>query len=189
MDPTVEIWTDASLERGGGNSSCSGFVQRSWSSSDLTDDPSINLLETRAAHDSVMALSKPGDLVKLHIDNRTTAAYNRCQGGTQSNILSQEALLLWEQALSRDVTLLPPQWIPTEENTAAEFLSRHDMTQCIFMLDRRVFRSILEHFNHQPTLDAFACRYSAQLPRYMSWHRDQQAVAQDALLSPWDPVT
>ena len=59
----------------------------------------------------------------------------------------------------------------------------------MFMLDRRVFRSILDHFSLQPTLDAFACRYSAQLPRYMSWHRDQQAVAQDALLSPWDPVT
>ena len=63
------------------------------------------------------------------------------------------------------------------------------MTQWMFMLDRKVFRSILDHFSLQPTLDAFTCQYSAQLPRYMSWHRDQQAVAQDALLSPWDPVT
>ena len=71
-----------------------------------------------------MALSEPGDLVRLHIDNRTAAAHIRCQGGTRSNVLSQEALLLWEQAMSRDVTLLPPQWIPTGENTAADYLSR-----------------------------------------------------------------
>ena len=109
MDPAVEIWTDARLEHSGGHSSRGGFVQRSWTSGDLADDPSINLLETRAARESVMALSEPGDRVKLHIDNRTAAAYIRCQGGTKSNILSQEALLLWEQAVSRDVTLLPPQ--------------------------------------------------------------------------------
>ena len=189
LDPTVEIWTDANLERGGGHSSRGDFVQRHWTNADLADDASINLLETRAARESILALSEPGDRVRLHIDNKTAAAYIRYQGGTRSNVLSQEALLLWEQAVSRNVTLLPPQWIPTEENTAADFLSRHDMTQWRFMLDRAVFRSILDYFSLHPTLDAFACRYSAQLPRYMSWHRDQQAVAQDALLSPWDPVT
>ena len=99
MAPTVEIWTDASLECGGGHSSRSSFVQRSWTSGDLADDPSINLLETRAAHESVMALSEPGDRVRLHIDNRTAAAYIRCQGGAKSNVLSQEALLPWEEAV------------------------------------------------------------------------------------------
>ena len=69
-----------SLEHGGGHSSCGGFVQRSWTSGDLADDPSINLLETRAAGESVMALSEPGDRVRLHIDNRTAAAYIRYQG-------------------------------------------------------------------------------------------------------------
>ena len=94
MAPTVEIWTDAILERGGGHSSHGGFVQRSWTSSDFADDPSINLLETRAAGESVMALSEPGDCVRLHNDNRTAASYIRCQGDTKSNVLSQEALLL-----------------------------------------------------------------------------------------------
>ena len=61
LDPTVEFWTDASLEHGGGLSSHGGFVQRSWTSSGLADDPSTNLLETRAACESVMALCGPGD--------------------------------------------------------------------------------------------------------------------------------
>ena len=143
----------------------------------MADDPSINLLETRAAQKSVVALSEPGYCVRLHIDNRTAAAYIRCQGGTKSNVLSQEALLLWKQALAKDITLLPPHWITTEENTAADFLSRHDMDHWEFRLDRKVFRSILDHFNLQPALDAFACQFLAQLPRYMSWHRDPQAVA------------
>ena len=112
------------MEHGGGHSSHGGFVQRSWTSSDLADDPSINMLETRAAHESVMALSKPGDRVMLHIVNRIAAVYIRCQGGSRSIVLSQEALLLWEQAVSRDITLLPPYWIPMKENTAADFLSR-----------------------------------------------------------------
>ena len=90
----MEIFTDASLEMGGGYSSRGGFVQRAWTSDDLVQNPSINLLETRVARESVMALSKPGDRVRLHVDNKTAAAYIPCQGGTKSNVLSQEALLL-----------------------------------------------------------------------------------------------
>ena len=56
LDPTVEFWTDASLEHGGGLSSHGGFVQRSWISGGLANVPSTNLLETRAACESVMAL-------------------------------------------------------------------------------------------------------------------------------------
>ena len=59
----------------------------------LGEEPSINLLETRAARESVLALAEPGDCVRLHIDDRTAATYIRCQGGTKSNILLQEALL------------------------------------------------------------------------------------------------
>ena len=189
LAPTVEVWTDANLIRGGGHNSRGDFIQRHWTENDLANDASINLLETRAARESILALTEPGDRVRLHIDNRTAAAYIRCQGGTKSNVLSQEARLLWEQTVSQDVSLLTPHWIPTGENTAADFLSRNDIGQWMFMLKRDMFKSIMDHFNLYPTLDAFACHWSAQLPRYMSWHRDPQAVAQDALLSPWDPVT
>ena len=189
LSPTVEVWTDANLVRGGGHSSRGAFTQRHWTENDLTNDASINFLETRAAREAVMALTVPGDRARLHIDNRTAAAYIRCQGGTKSNVLSQEACLLWEQAASKDVTLLTPHWIPTGENISADFLSRHDVSQWEFMLHRDTFNTILDHFNLKPTLDAFACQWSAQLPRYMSWHQDPHAVAQDALLSLWDPVT
>ena len=116
------------MSRGGGHSSWGEFVQRAWMSEELAEDPSINLLETRAASESVLALAEPGDRNRLHIDIRTKAVYIRCQGGTKNNLLSQEALRLWELAMSRNITILTPHWIPTGENSAADFLSRHDMS-------------------------------------------------------------
>ena len=87
LAPSVEIWTDASMSRSGGHSSRGEFVQRAWTSDDLAGEPSIKLLETIAAHESVLALAEPGDRIRLHIDNKTAAAYIRCQGGTKNNIL------------------------------------------------------------------------------------------------------
>ena len=63
---------------------------------------------------------------------------------SSDDVSSQEALLLWEQVVSRDVTLLPPQWFPTGGNTTAGFLSGHDMTQWIFMWDKKVFKPLLD---------------------------------------------
>ena len=37
--------------------------KRHWSKDDLEDDPHINLLETRAARESFLALTVPGDRV------------------------------------------------------------------------------------------------------------------------------
>ena len=187
--PDIEIWTDANKIRGGGHSSRGDYTQRRWSKEELALDHHINLLETRAAREAIIELAEHGDNVRLHIDNRTAAAYIRCQGGTKSYSLSQEACQLWEEAQDHGVTILTPQWISSKENTSADFLSRNDISQWTFMLNKEMFSQILDHYHLQPTLDAFACRWSAQLPRYMSWHRDPLAVAQDALLAPWDPVT
>ena len=70
-----------------------------------------------------------------------------------------------------------------------DFLSRHDMYHWEIMLDREVFSAILEHFDLQPTLDVFASRSTAQLSRFMSWEKDPQTVAQDAMIQSWDPVS
>ena len=109
------------------------------------------MLETKAAFESVRAFSGPGDLVMLHIVCRIAAAYIRSQGDSRSNVLSQEALLLWEQAVSRYVSFLPPQWFPTGGNTAADFLSRLNLAQWISLLDRRMFKPILDLFSLQPS--------------------------------------
>ena len=67
----------------GGHNSRGEFFQREWSPSELANDPHINLLETRAAKESILSLSNPGDKVRLHIDNRVACCYIARQGGTK----------------------------------------------------------------------------------------------------------
>ena len=131
-----------------------------------------------------MALSKPGDSARLHIDSRTAAAFISGQGGTRSNALFQGTLLLWEQAVS-GVSLLPPHWFPTKEFTAADFLSRLPFKTQNHSVGVHVGQEcVLDHFSLQPTLDAFSCLCSVQFLGYIFWHRDKQTVAHDVLLSP-----
>ena len=94
LAPTVEIFTDANLEGGGAHCSRGSYFQRLWSKQELSTVPSINLLEVRAAREGLEQLARPGDLVRLHIDNRTACCYVRRQGGTRSSLLSHRNLLL-----------------------------------------------------------------------------------------------
>ena len=187
--PTVEIWSDSNMRMGGARNSRGQYFQRSWDPSDLQGDPHINILELRAAKEALLALSIPGDRVRFHIDNRSACAYIRHQGGTKSTFLSQEAVDMWQQAISRNITILTPHWISSKENAEADFLSRNDLSQWEFYLKPEIFKLIQNVFKIQPTLDAFASRETAQLSRYMSWLPDKAAVAQDALLNEWDHIT
>ena len=188
-EPTLEIWSDANLMMGGAYNSRGQFTQRPWSSQELDLAPHINLLEIRAAREAVASLARPGDRVRLHVDNVTAVAYIRHQGGTHSSILNSEAVALWEDAIERNVQVLKPHWIPTGLNCGADFLSRHRMEAWEIQLDPLWFGTVCDHFNLTPTLDAFASAMTAHLDQYMTWYPDKQAVEVDALQSPWDPVT
>ena len=166
-----------------------GFFQREWAPSELESDPHINLLETIAAKESVLNLAHPGDLVRLHIDNRVACSYISKQGGTKSFSLCQEACSLWEESLRRNITLLTPHWIGTKENAMADFLSRNKVEHWEFGLRKDLFDWVVLEFGIFPTLDTFASRNTSQLPRYMSLFQDSLAVAQDALINRWDRVS
>ena len=185
-DPTLDIWSDANLNMGGAHCSRGKFFQREWSQQE--SQLHINLLEIRAAREG-LSLARPGDCVRIHIDSRTAASYIRKQGGTKSFSLNLEACLLWRKAKSRNITLLTPHWLSTKDNVMADFLSRHHLNQWEFQLSVDVFNLVLDHFHVSPTMDIFASRETNQLPRYMSWFPDQLAVARDAMLHPWDPIS
>ena len=189
LAPTVEVWTDANLEMCGAHNSRGQYFQRSWTNEELDSHHHINLLETRAAREGLAALTRPGDRIRLHMDSTTAVSYIRRQGGTRSHSLSQEAVALWKETVARDTVLLTPHWLSTKENLGADFLSRHKMDHWEVMLDRDIFKEVVEHFMVYPTLDAFASSKTAQMPRFMSWYPESRAVARDALLAVWDPVT
>ena len=184
--PTVKIWSDANLTRGGSHCSRGKFHQRKWTTEE--QHLHINLLELRAARES-LCLAEPGDYIRLHLDNRTSLSYIKKQGGTRSTRLCAEACQLWKEVISRNLNLLTPHWLSTSQNVAADFLSRNNLHLWEFRLSREIFMSVLNHFEIYPTLDVFASRRTHQLQRYMSWYPDSQAVAQDALIHPWDPTS
>ena len=171
---------------GGACNSRGEYFQREWSESELSLEPHISLLEAREA---VSQLSISRDLVRLHIDNYTALAYIRKQGGTRSYALNAEACLLWEEAISHNLTILTPQWIGSKENFMADFLSRNNLHHWEFFLDRDLFRFVVESFQVFPSLDCFASAATTQLPRYMSWFQDPYSAGRNALLCKWDPVS
>ena len=187
--PTLHVWSDACPEAGGAHSSRGEYIQRSWTVEELESSPHINLLELRACKEAAFNFAQMGDRVRLHIDSKVACAYIRKQGGTRSDLLSEEASKLWEEMEARQVTLLTPHWISTSNNTGADFLSRHKLDTWEIKLAEDLFTMVLTHFQVTPTLDAFASRLTRQLDRYMSWEEDKEAVSRDALLSPWDEVT
>ena len=189
LSPTVEIWSDASLQMCGAHNSRGQIYQREWSQEELSTDPHINLLEIRAAKEALPELSLPGDRVQLNVDSTTAVCYIKKQGGTHSYSLSKEACDLWESSILHNIQLLTPNWISTNDNVEADFLSRNLLDQWEVRLKADLFAQILEHFNVYPTLDAFASQETAQLARYMSWRPDSRAVARDALRAQWDPIT
>ena len=96
---------------------------------------------------------------------------------------------MWQECLDKDIEILTPHWLSTKDNMEADFLTRNKLIQWEFYLHQDTFDYVLNVFQVCPTLDAFASQDTARLPRYMSWFPDQNAVAQDALLHPWDEMT
>ena len=187
--PTHHIWTDASMTGCGAHDSMGNFFQRDWSKEELALEPQINLLELRAAKEAIAKFASQGQVIRLHLDNKTAVSYIAKQGGTKSNALSWEACQLWEIVQIKRVTLVTPHWLSTHDNTSADFLSRHKISTWELKLDPDVFIQIVAFFQILPTLDAFATKETAQLKRYMSWKMDPAAVGRDAMLQSWDKVT
>ena len=90
------------------------YIQQNWPEHELATKPHINLLEIWAAQEAVALLVAPGGRVKLHVENMTAVVYIKNQVGTNSFSLSDEAVMLWEDAINRNIHVLTPHWISTQ---------------------------------------------------------------------------
>ena len=130
------------MHAGGSHTDSGLHFQFTWS--ELEAGKHINRLELRAAWYALLQLASPGDVVQLHLDITTAITYIRKMGRTHSLTLCKESHLLWCQAIRRNLTLLPPQWISTQENTEVDFLSRHRLQRWDFKLSPSVLEDLLE---------------------------------------------
>ena len=119
----------------------------------------------------------------------TAITFIRRMGGTRSLTMCRESHQLWHEAIKRNITILPPQWLASEDNAEVDFLSRHRLQRWNFKLVPLEFWRICHRFQVWPTLDAFVSKGSHQIPRYMTWEQDSRATAINALNFYWDPET
>jgi hypothetical protein len=144
----------------------------------------INILEIKAVMHAVKAFLKhKSDLqVLIQTDNQTTMTYINKMGGTQSVLCNQVALDLWHWCLQRNI-ILRADYIPGNQNQIADWASRHLSDSSSWMLNPVLFQK-LSQMTMYCDVDLFADRTNAQLPTYMSWFPDPDAIAYDALIHP-----
>jgi hypothetical protein len=118
-----------------------------------------------------------GSTVEVRSDNLTTVAYINHQGGRDPE-LTALVRPLWEWAFKTGTTVFAT-YIPGKKNDRADKLSRRQRDRTDWMLNRALFKRLSKHFGPF-TIDLFATRLNAQLPRYISKIPDPGATAVDA---------
>ncbi|XP_078700855.1 uncharacterized protein LOC144927349 [Branchiostoma floridae x Branchiostoma belcheri] len=178
----LEVQSDASLQGWGGFSQEKKAGGR-WSSLEKADH--INVLELKAAFLSLQSFAQnvPRGLVKMKLDNTTAVAYINRKGGTKSVQLMKLSLEMWNWALQRGL-MLTASHVEGAKNQIADTLSRVFNDRTEWQLNPEVFRNLSE-FMPGVTIDLFASRLNAQLPRYVAWMSDPAAVAVDAFTIDW----
>ncbi|XP_065185818.1 uncharacterized protein LOC135816551 [Sycon ciliatum] len=179
--PSLTLTTDASNH--GWGATCNGQVTGGpWT---IHDDRHINWKELKAVFLGLKTLCPDlTDLtLRLEIDNTTAVAYINRQGGTHSFLVCQLAREIWDWAYARRLFLVAVH-VPGASNTTADYLSRHLLVDSSdWKLDSDLFHLIVTH-EGLLLCDLFASRHNSQLPQYVSWYPDPDAVAVDALSLP-----
>ncbi|XP_063770427.1 uncharacterized protein LOC134901984 [Pseudophryne corroboree] len=178
----ILVTTDASL-RGWGAVTQGRNFQGLWSSQETCLH--INILELRAIYNALRqaeALLRDQPVL-IQSNNITAVAHVNCQGGTRSRAAMAEAtrILRWAE---NHVSALSAVFIPGVDNLEADFLSRHDLHPGEWGLHPEVFTQIVSRWE-LPQIDMMASRLNKKLQRYCARSRDSQAVAVDALVTPW----
>ena len=146
----IEIFTDASLE--GYGAFCEGEgIQAPW----IGDKKGlhINILEMHAALIALEHFTRniPESSILMKIDNKTALSYINKMGGTRSQVLTDLALQFWELVLNRKL-ILRAEYIKSEDNVAADLLSRRRIRKSEWSLHPHVFSAITQKWG-LPTVD------------------------------------
>ena len=181
--PDVLLYSDASSQGWGAHMD---DLQASGLWSDRQKSWHINLKELRAVRLGLETFRDylVGKSVVSMSDNSTVVAYIKHQGGTRSQSLCQETLLLLQWAQQHRITL-SSQFIPGSSNVVADQLSRRkQVLPAEWTLHELVCRQIWRVWEY-PQVDLFATAKTHRLPSYFSPVQDPQALGTDALVQDW----
>ena len=185
--PQLTVTTDASKEGWGGH--C--LIQEEtllfsglWSPHERATCH-INLLELRAIRLTLMKLkdSIRGLTVKVECDNTTAISYLNKQGGTLSQSLCKEALLLHEWIRTIKVSLIAVHR-PGVCNELADYLSRNRPDPTEWSLAQHSYNYIVSRWG-KPQLDLFASPANHKAALWFSRLPHPGAAAVDAFNQSW----
>jgi len=184
---TVVVTTDASNEGWGGHATLETGPDPLFSG---IWDPKerhlhINVLELRAIRLTLQLLtpSVAATSVLVECDNTTAVSYLNKQGGTHSEILYKESLLLYTWAQSHQVRLRAIHR-PGVDNELADFLSRNRPDPNEWVLSSQVCDRLFRMWS-LPQVDLFASHQNHRLPVWFGRYPHPEAAAHDALSQCW----
>ena len=145
----------------------------------------INYLELLAGFLALQTFCKHEDSVhiRMQLDNSTAVSYIQEMGGCHSRACNQLARVIWQWAKERNIWLSASH-IPGVHNVVADTESRQFNDNKEWQLDPTLFAKICRKWG-MPIVDLFASRINHQVPCYVSWRPDPQAVAIDAFSKDW----
>ena len=146
----------------------------------------INCLELLAATLAIQTFAKRQDNVLIHlkVDSTSALTYINKMGGTVSPDLNWLTKELWSWCLTKNVALRASH-LPGILNEKADEESRIMKDLFGWMLCPKTFRSIQAQLGSLKT-DLLASRLTKQLPTYVSWRPDPEALETDAFSMNWN---
>ncbi|XP_077110328.1 uncharacterized protein LOC143766492 [Ranitomeya variabilis] len=182
IDPSKIITTDAS-PIGWGAHMKNSLAQDTWDQAELSC--SSNWKELKAVECALNHFLPQiqGADVRIYSDNSTTVAYVNRQGGTRSGSLMTIAADIFQLAETH-LTSLTALHIRGVENIRADYLSRNELCQGEWTLNRSIFSVITESWGI-PQIDLFATRDNRQVKRFASLNVMDHPDMLDSLHHPW----
>ena len=120
--------------------------------------------------------------IKIHTDNTTALMCIQKRGSNLEKYLNlTKEIFDWTE--KRGITLSATH-VQGREN-CADIESRRKNIDTEWMIRPHLFQYLIEEFG-QPSVDLFASRINKQLPKYVSWFPDPEAMFTDAFSLHWN---
>ena len=136
----------------------------------------LQLLAIKHALVKYRELRKKCQHISLKSDNTTGIAYVNNMRGIVSNSCNHSAREIWETCIASRVWLTAV-YVPGKENITADFMSTLQNENTEWRLSPAIFHKVLRVLYCKPDINFFASCLSYQIPNYVSWHSNNNAIA------------